>query len=73
MASSQSGPAMRPRLRTSFAKGDSLVPFYSGGAVAVTSDGAHLATTFGSEVHMVETRTSRILHTLSGVRGCGSL
>lgn len=44
------------------------MPFYSGGAVAVTSDGMYIAATFGSDVHIVEARTSRILHKISGVR-----
>lgn len=56
----------KARLCTSFTKRFSLEPFYSGGAVAVTSDAAWLATTFGSDVHIVESLTSRILHKIRG-------
>lgn len=60
------GGSSRGRLRTSFAKSEALDPFYSGGAVAVTSDAAWIAATFGTDVHMVEARTSRILHKIAG-------
>lgn len=56
------------RLRTSFARGDALEPFYAGGHVAVTSDGARLATAFHTHVHIVEAATSRIVHKIDGVR-----
>ena len=65
--SSQGGSASMPRLCTSFAKGDSLDPFYSGGAVALTTDASWIAATFGSDVHVVDVSTSRILHKLPGV------
>jgi|GEM_PF-6975944 len=60
------GGSSRGRLRTSFSKSEALDPFYSGGAVAVTSDAAWIAATFGTDVHMVEARTSRILHKIAG-------
>ena len=53
-------------LRTTFAKGESLQPFYSGGGVAATSDGAWIASAFGADVHVVDARTSTIVHRLEG-------
>ena len=64
-AASDAGSS-KPRLRTSFAKSESLDPFYSGGAVAVTADAGWLATSFGTDVHIVESATSRILHKITG-------
>lgn len=63
------GPSSaKARLKTSFVKDGSLEPFYSGGAVAATSDGEFLVTTFGTEVMVVEARTAQIVHRLEGVR-----
>lgn len=63
-----SGSGTRPALCTSFAKGDTLQPFYTGGAVAVTQDANWIAATFGSDVMVVEARTTRLVQKLPGVR-----
>ena len=67
MASMASGSGHKPRLCTSFEKADTFQPFYTGGAVAITQDGAWCVATFGTEVMVVETTTSKILHRLQGV------
>ena len=64
-----SGAVSPPALCTSFAKGDTFQPFYTGGAVAVTQDGAWCVTTFGTEVLVVESRTTRVVQRLPGVCG----
>ncbi|WFC95618.1 U3 small nucleolar RNA-associated protein 13 [Malassezia brasiliensis] len=61
-----SGAVSPPALCTSFAKGDTFQPFYTGGAVAVTQDGAWCVTTFGTEVLVVESRTTRVVQRLPG-------
>ncbi|WFD00879.1 U3 small nucleolar RNA-associated protein 13 [Malassezia yamatoensis] len=61
-----SGSGLKPKLCTSFEKADTFQPFYTGGAVAITQDGAWCVATFGTEVMIVETTTSKILHRLQG-------
>ena len=56
----------RPALCTSFDKGDTLQPFYTGGAVAFTQDGAWIAASFGTEVMVVEAATARLVAKLAG-------
>ncbi|WFD07219.1 U3 small nucleolar RNA-associated protein 13 [Malassezia vespertilionis] len=59
-------PPARPRLCTSFEKGTAIQPFYSGGSVAITTDGAWIAASFGSEVTIVDAASSQLLKRIPG-------
>ena len=59
-------PPPQHRLKTSFKKRRSFEPFYTGGATALTPDGALLFATLNEQVAVVEVSTGNVLQRIEG-------
>lgn len=59
-------PCSSNRLKTSFKKRRSFEPFYTGGATAVTPDGALLFATLNDQVCVVQVSTGNVVQRLAG-------
>ncbi|SJX62165.1 related to UTP13-U3 snoRNP protein [Sporisorium reilianum f. sp. reilianum] len=65
-STSSSSPPQSHRLKTSFAKTRTFEPFYTGGATALTPDGALLFATLNEQVAVVDVATGSVVQRLEG-------